>query len=1026
MKCLLNILLFTICIYTVSNAQTSVIGGIINKYARVTVLDTCVMSVSVAEPSLFPVGSKVLLIQMSGATMQARNNESFGTLESLKNTGKYEINQVDSIAGNTIYLRYKFLNVYLDPSQSGITQLITFPSYDNAVVNDTLRARPWNGETGGVIAFEANSVTLNMPIIASATGFRGGGIKSYNECNPASTYSDYYYDLNSSTNDNGGIKGESIVPYLGGRECGRGSQMTGGGGGNNHKSGGGGGAHLNFGGNGGESIRGTIFRCQGVNPGIGGRSLPITIGSDYLFFGGGGGSGHNKEGSDTRGGNGGGIVIIKANTLEGNNRSILANGSGAAFNSGDGAGGGGAGGTITLLVKQITGSLTLEAKGGNGGNSTSTPNYDFGPGGGGSGGRVLLTNSTSSISINLTGGTAGKNITTQSNQTGSNGGIGVSSINTALALPIASQNVTRKLKITTQPLATLVCEGDSTLLTIAAVGPSVRYQWQINKGDGMYNPLSNNELYEGVQTSALRINKPTSGLNPFLYRCMVISNCSKTDSVASTSISLIIKAPPIPIFTYVINNNKVAFTNGSSNGLSFKWSFGDGAVDTGRSPVYTYALQDTYRVKLIVGNECGTDSYSTIVNLNTPPFAAFTANGADACPPSTVSFLNSSSDNVRKFYWFFPGGTPDTSTQKNPSIRYNTIGLYDVKLVVENGFGRDTFIRKGYVKINDIPKVNFSVNKNGLDVSFLNSTTSATSYLWKFGDGNTSSQASPQYRYRFAGTYIVTLTAKNACGAKTDSVTLSVYALPAATVIASQLQGCSPLSVQFSGRNTTSVSTWNWSFPGGTPSSSNLANPRVSYKEPGSYDVILTMTNSVGSSTIRQDTFIKVSLSPKVSFNTKISDSIVECFNTSLDASVYKWNFGDGSKEYVGSSPPPHLYDKNGIYTIRLLGEKEYCAFAVEKQVSIFSYTASKELNTEGGVTLYPNPTNGKLYLEFKESFIDDFQLQVSDMQGKILKNLKLDKVSLQELEMEDLAKGVYFFYFSNEKYHFVKKIAKM
>ena len=1023
MKCFFNIFLFSICFYTMSNAQTTVIGGIINQYARVTVVDTCVMSVTVDDPTPFIVGRKVLLIQMNGATMQDRNNESFGTLESLRHSGKYEINQVDSISGNNIYLKYKFVNQYVE--ESGSKQLITFPSYDNAVINDTLRARPWNGETGGVVAFEANSVTLNMPIIASATGYRGGGIKSYDECNPSFSYGDYHFDINSTSNENGGIKGESIVRYASGKECGRGAQMTGGGGGNNHKSGGGGGAHMNFGGKGGESIRGSVFRCQGVNPGLGGRALPNTIGNDHLFFGGGGGSGHNKEGFDTRGGNGGGIVIIKANTFEGNNRAIIANGGSAAFNDGDGAGGGGAGGTIALLVNRFTGSLTLEAKGGNGGNSGSNPNYDFGPGGGGSGGRVLLANSSSSLSINVTSGAAGKNVTTFSTQTGTSGGIGVSSINSAFSLPIASGSFNRKLFIIKQPVANLVCEGDSTTIVIAATGPSVKYQWQVNKGDG-YAPLSNDELYEGVKTPILKLNKPTSALNPFLYRCMITSNCAKNDSLPSKAISLIIKSRPIPIFTYVINNNKVAFTNGSSNGLSFRWSFGEGGVDTGRSPVYTYAVQDTYRVTLTVINECGTETYSTLVNLNTPPLSAFTANGADACPPSTVTFINMSSNNVRKFYWLFPGGIPDTSTQRNPTVRYNSIGSYDVKLVVENGFGRDTLVKKGYVRINDIPKVNFSINKNGLAVSFLNTTTSATNYLWKFGDGNTSTQSSPQYNYRFAGTYIVTLTAKNACGSTTDSVTLSVFALPAATVTASALQGCTPLNIQFSGRNTTSVSTWNWSFPGGIPATSNLANPRVLYKEPGSYDVRLTMTNSVGSSTIRQDTFIKVSVAPQVSFKTNITDSIVEFTNMSVDATVYKWNFGDGSAEYIGTNPPPHFYNRNGIFTVRLLGEKEYCSVAVEKQVSIFSYTGSKELNTEGGVTLYPNPTNGKLYLEFTENFRADFHLTVSDIQGKTLKNVILNKEKRQELDIENLDKGVYFFYFSNEKHHFVKKIVKM
>ena len=49
-------------------------------------------------------------MQMNGATMLLNNNNSFGTIQSLSQTGKYEINQIDSIIGTTVYFKYKFLN----------------------------------------------------------------------------------------------------------------------------------------------------------------------------------------------------------------------------------------------------------------------------------------------------------------------------------------------------------------------------------------------------------------------------------------------------------------------------------------------------------------------------------------------------------------------------------------------------------------------------------------------------------------------------------------------------------------------------------------------------------------------------------------------------------------------------------------------------------------------------------------------------------------------------------------------------
>ena len=42
------------------------------------------------------------------------------------------------------------------------------------------------------------------------------------------------------------------------------------------------------------------------------------------------------------------------------------------------------------------------------------------------------------------------------------------------------------------------------------------------------------------------------------------------------------------------------------------------------------------------------------------------------------------------------------------------------------------------------------------------------------------------------------------------------------------------------------LATWQWSFPGGTPSSSNLQNPVVTYEDPGTYDVSLVIENAYG------------------------------------------------------------------------------------------------------------------------------------------------------------------------------------
>jgi PKD repeat protein len=52
--------------------------------------------------------------------------------------------------------------------------------------------------------------------------------------------------------------------------------------------------------------------------------------------------------------------------------------------------------------------------------------------------------------------------------------------------------------------------------------------------------------------------------------------------------------------------------------------------------------------------------------------------------------------------------------------------------------------------------------------------------------------------------------------------------------------------------------SWNWSFPGGTPSTSTTQNPVVTYATPGLYPVTLTAGNAIGSRTVTVNDFVRV------------------------------------------------------------------------------------------------------------------------------------------------------------------------
>ncbi|MEO6037962.1 MAG: hypothetical protein ABIQ93_06065, partial [Saprospiraceae bacterium] len=367
------------------SAQTTSLSGIINHYASVTAFDTCSGAVTITDTAGFRAGGTVLFVQAQGAQIAANNNGSYGQVQNMQAAGRAERAIVDSVSATAIFLKNHLVYPY---EVAGRVQVVTIPQYTDAVVTDTVRAQPWNGHTGGVLALEvAGTLTLNAPLWAAGTGFRGGApyFVTANNCTFAFPQTFYYYTLG---NWRGGYKGEGVSLPITEKELGRGPQANGGGGGNDHNSGGGGGGNISDGGRGGENNEPNPLGCSGFYPGIGGYSVLFTV--DRFLFGGGGGAGHANNGLTTAGANGGGIILLQADSITGSNPLISASGHTAGTGNGDGGGGGGAGGTIWLNVTAADTNLLVRADGGNGGNTTNNgSDRCAGPGGGGSGGRII-------------------------------------------------------------------------------------------------------------------------------------------------------------------------------------------------------------------------------------------------------------------------------------------------------------------------------------------------------------------------------------------------------------------------------------------------------------------------------------------------------------------------------------------------------------------------------------------------------------------------------------------------------------
>ena len=155
------------------------IAGVINTYAAVTGIAGT--NVTVASSVGFAVGDQILVIQMQGTSVVTTNNNTFGNITAMGGAGLYEFKDITAVAGNVITVNSALANTY-NTTTLGSTQIVRVPKYCQATVTNTLSCTAWNGTTGGVLALEAGTLTLNSDMDVSATGFRGGNFATSGFC----------------------------------------------------------------------------------------------------------------------------------------------------------------------------------------------------------------------------------------------------------------------------------------------------------------------------------------------------------------------------------------------------------------------------------------------------------------------------------------------------------------------------------------------------------------------------------------------------------------------------------------------------------------------------------------------------------------------------------------------------------------------------------------------------------------------------------------------------------------------------
>jgi PKD repeat protein len=111
----------------------------------------------------------------------------------------------------------------------------------------------------------------------------------------------------------------------------------------------------------------------------------------------------------------------------------------------------------------------------------------------------------------------------------------------------------------------------------------------------------------------------------------------------------------------------------------------------------------TYSQNFVTYNDDDNPIYATpgFTECGFPPVAAFTADQTEIFTGESISFTDLSSNNPTSWLWTFEGGSPATSTDQNPTITYNSAGIFDVSLSVSNAGGTDEIIAVDYITVTE-------------------------------------------------------------------------------------------------------------------------------------------------------------------------------------------------------------------------------------------------------------------------------------------------------------------------------------
>ncbi len=492
-----------------------------------------------------------------------------------------------------------------------------------------------------------------------------------------------------------------------------------------------------------------------------------------------------------------------------------------------------------------------------------------------------------------------------------------------------ASSTNQSVSVVTNPVAGSIsssvnsCTNEYTF-TSNATGTNLTYAWTFSGGSGSASTSS----------SAQRTYANT---DPTTVDLVVTAN-----GVCSTAVSQLgftpvaeIAGPNAGLSASLVSacSTSVTVTNTSTNANQYEYKVDGGSYATQTTfPFNIDFLTPGVHTIYLKASDNGLCPDEASVNITVAPALAGFAVTPPACG-KTLSFTNTSSISygTPTYSWNFNSGE-GSSNLENPEFTFATGGSKPVSITVTTVSGCTIdFITSVDVSTLTGPTASFShaaAAGCGNGRIFTNTTVgSGLTFNWSFGDNTNTNLENPTKYFAASGNHQVTLTVSDGVCSSSSTQTVNIGSFNGNA--ASFEEGSGNYSQSLTGNNfnfsntTVSSSTsWTpsylWNFGDGT-TSTNTHVFNKSYAAAGTYTVTLTAVSSAGcSTTFARNIVIQAANAANFTYTPNTCGSTDITFNSSssVGASTYSWNFGDGNTSTNGN--PTHTYAAPGTYNVVL------------------------------------------------------------------------------------------------------------